>query len=78
MRADYPTLRKEREGWGTRRWVEGKEPGALWRTGALHECRKIAADDVQDFDRDAGLLRVYGKPLANDAAWMHHVAVVPD
>jgi hypothetical protein len=26
VRPDYPTLRKEREGWGTRQLVEGIEP----------------------------------------------------
>jgi hypothetical protein len=26
VRSDYPTLRKEREGWGTRRSVDGIEP----------------------------------------------------
>jgi hypothetical protein len=26
VRSDHPTLRKEREGWGTRRFVEGTGP----------------------------------------------------
>ena len=29
---DYPTLRKEREGWGTRRLVAGIEPKACYST----------------------------------------------
>ena len=29
MRFDYPTLRKEREGSGTRRWVAGIEPKSV-------------------------------------------------
>jgi hypothetical protein len=35
-RFDYPTLRKEREGWGTRRLVAGTEPeGRLLAIGKL-------------------------------------------
>ena len=30
MRSDHPTLRKEREGWGTRRRVEGTGPNSAF------------------------------------------------
>jgi hypothetical protein len=41
VRFDYPTLRKEREGWGTRRWVEGKEPKSAFFSS--FSCRRRAS-----------------------------------
>jgi hypothetical protein len=41
VRPDYPTLRKEREGWGTRQLVEGMEPKA--RSFHHFTCRQQAS-----------------------------------
>jgi hypothetical protein len=35
VRSDYPTLRKEREGWGTRRSAEGIDKALAFKDGRL-------------------------------------------